>query len=518
MDLGIQHLAITVQFNDLLDFYPITVNLCQRLRLDDLKSLSMVSKEWWEATHLAITKRSWFKIDEQRDFEFLRNYKKVKIHRPYLKCELQKIPQEIETLSMRRLKFNSFKAINRFQKLKNLVLIDCKLPKRLCNSKDLVKGLTSLVLDIERTSIIKGLVKDAAAIEQLIKANYSLRKFECHLKFVNEEIFYNFIQSISLPRLEEFSFFNFHLDCNNGLRIFAENHAGLKMIKLCDYTVNDETIITFLRSCTMIETIFLKGCNEVTGSIIKSINKMRCLKNLKLEYLHIHSNELMQLDLRRFETFEFTSESESISKINLSQFRNWLPSSTNLRVLDLRQYECNTFLLPLTSALPLVSERLPNLIELSLQGINDHSDDKEIPPNIIFKHLIKLDLCFAGLTDTLLSKIYAPKLQVLNVKKSCLKFEGVKHMIDNSPLLRKIFLALNADLEFAALKYTVKNCRNWEYIDTYRFRHRTTKIDDNDLRSFLIEYFKLTEEEQERCFEETTWEGMLDSQLKKCVS
>lgn len=445
----------------LLRFYPTIVSLCEKLSFQELKSLSRVSKGWWELTSSFVVNRTVIEFnayDKPCEIEFLRKYKHVKINNIALSAVLDKLPDSLETLKLffSQIQVQDFRHIQRFKKFKSLSI---NYPEFLIfnedslNPVDLMLGLQSLEVCLYED--------DLSVYQKLIHANGSIRSLSLYFTTSDEDTsegaFNDFLRSIRLPNLLEFAIEARNIDLADGLRVFIQNHKDLTVCSLTNLEIKDDVISNLRRTCEKLEKVSLEGCLELTGVSLKELKRMKALKHLDLSETSFAGYDLEKFRPRQLESFKICySEDAAIEGLTSVQFQSMISLMRNIRVLNLSELQTDSGDPVLDcSILPLIAKQMPHLIDLNLSSL--FLLWKEVAGELNFNRLEKLDLSYSDITFKLLRLVKAPKLKVLIANHADVNSKGVKHMVDNSPLLEQLHLANCKDLFETDLTYITEN-------------------------------------------------------------
>lgn len=427
--------------DSLLNFYPTIVSLFDKLSFQELKSLSLVSKGWYEATNYFIARRTVIKWEKYHpcEIEFTRHYNDVKVCSIGFNDVVEKLPKNLVALDTSLCRIEDFKPLQKFKKLKSLAMhfVNFAEPSSLM---DLVLGLESLEVTTRETEL--------SIYQQLIRANGSIRNlslcFSTDYEDLYEGEFNDFLRNIHLPNLQQISLYTCgNLNIGACLKEFFQNHSGLKACSLINFKISDDTIKVLRKSCDNLEQVKLYKCPELTGATLNELKLMTGLKHLHLGSTNLPVKDLEKFNPRELETFKLCfSETAPIDGLLTVHIKSIFQSMRNMRVLDLSGLKSDYGNVALDfNILPFIAEQMPNLVDLNLNQLSDvcHGigDFKE---DLKFKHLEKLDLSYTDLTDQLLCLINAPKLKILHMNYSYIDITGLHHITKKSPLIEQLFL------------------------------------------------------------------------------
>lgn len=451
--------------DSLLSYYPTIVSLCDKLSFQELKSLSLVSKGWYEATNLFIVRRTVIKFHKCHpcEIEFSRNYNDVIIYNSDLNDVDEKLPENLVALEISFCRIDDFKPLHKLKKLKSLAIHFPQLFEP-SSIMDLVLGLQSLEVSTSET--------DLSIYQELIRANGSIRSLTLCFTTVDEDLyegeFNDFLRNIHLPKLEHVSLYSCsYLNLSDGLKDFCQNHSDLKVCSLTNLKILDDTITILQKNCKKLEQIKLEKCLELTGVTLKVLKLMKELKHLDLARTSFPVKDLERFNPRQLETFTFCfAETARIDGFFTVHLKSMLQSMYNMRVLDLSGLKSDYGVALDFKILPFIAEQMPSLVDLNLKQISDvcHGigDFKE---DLMFKNLEKLNISYTKLTDQLLCLITAPKLRILHMDYSYIESRGVLHIVNKSPLIEQLFLPSSCNIGDEDVIYIAGNLSHLRKLD-----------------------------------------------------
>lgn len=448
--------------DSLLSYYPTIVSLCEKLSFQELKSLSLASKGWYEASNSFIVNRTIIKFEEEKDgeIEFDRKYKHVKVRTIDYNDVHDKLSDSLETLELVCSAIENFSKFKKFKKLKTLSLNHSYILEEDFGPTDLVLGLDALKVYTEE--------QDLNTFQLLIRANGSIRSLSLEFTSYDEDLFEgefnDFLRNIHLPKLQELSITTTELNLRSGLKDFFPNHKDLKVCLFNDVNIKDETVTVLRTNCTKLEKVGLKRCVDLSGVTLNELKLMSRLKHLDLAYTNFTVKDLENFNPRQLESFRIRFAGvASVGGLDSMQTQSILLSMSNLKVLNLsglQSYNGDSVLD--CRILPFIAEQMPNLMDLNLRDNFAICDEKEeiekyLKSDLKFAKLEKLDLASIKLTDQLLCLINAPKLRVLLMDSSIIESKGVKHVVDKSPLIENLSVCESDNLVDSDVTYITKH-------------------------------------------------------------
>lgn len=438
--------------DSLLAYDPAIVSLCSELSFQELKSLSIVSIGWYEATNSFVINRAVFHLNEKSiQVGFFRKYKQVEVRKflrnwSFIKalCILPDSVEELDLFHNTIISPEVFKQLQKLTKLKRLGFYNCRFFTRMPSPTELALKLETLIACVHAESL--------DIFEELIKANNSIQNLSLNCangSFIGNWTFSEdfetdlnvFLKNINLPVLQSFSITlkigSLDLELNDGMRCFFRNHRNLKVcvFKNLLYYIDDQLIRTLRHNCKHLER-FSCDSPEESEYTLEEFKLMTKLKHLDLGYSSFDPDEAAEFNPRQLESFTM-----NFSGLLSTQTLSVLQSMTNIRCLDL----CSVS----SSIIPFLAEQMPHLEDLILRDWV--SGSRPLLSVVKFEILEKLEIYDTESTaDQLLCFINAPRLRVLLTKFSD---SGLRHMVDNSPLIEELMVIEYTDLSGSILTY-----------------------------------------------------------------
>ncbi|KAL5290287.1 hypothetical protein ACFFRR_009933 [Megaselia abdita] len=362
-------------------FYPVVLRICDFLRISDIKNLSLVSKEWFQATHTPLVQRTQINVNYCYYWKFLRKYENISIVigdfdiNLYLRDFLSwyKTSNVDKGYLIKKLSLSTYKKIN---------------------SKTF-----HLLLELKSLKVLS------------IKANY-LEEFDHSLELSLGLIEFGLYVS---------SFHQNHNFCHAEiyLKNICRNNRALKVFH-CDYFTEDG-IKYLLENCTAIENLNYYNKLDLYPPAINSLYESDVERNLI--FFGIHDIELFNLKHLKIENIKkmslFVTMKEGLTElfIKLSNVTH-----LSLTVINLEQW--------LLSSLALYLKNLTCLILIYGHG-------SEITEQIILPKLMQLEI--SNLTrNHLLENIYAPVVSRIRINYAVSKEEFLNFMNDDYKLLEEL--------------------------------------------------------------------------------
>lgn len=426
--------------DSLLPFYPVIVSLCEKLSFQELKSLSLTSKGWWEATDSFMIKRALLNMNKPCGIEFFRKYKFVRISKVDLKDVIVRIPDSTEEINLETSGIDSFKQFLKFKRLKNLTVDNFSLPQVTPTPTELTLGLQSLRANATEKSV--------SLLQTLIGANSSMESLSLEFSTYNyglyKKDFKVFIKNIHLPKLLTFSITGFYFDFKDELIEFFEKHKDLKDCSLNGLEVNTQVVKSLRRNCRNLERLSLETCVglEPTQNTSNELKLMTKLKHLDLSYTSFTVADLEKLHSRQLQTFKM-----AFIWVTTPQAKSILQSMRYLRVLDISQCQGDLD----SSILPYIAETMPQLVDLTLRELELCCNGSNKQSYAKFERLEKLEM---SCSESTFCSLRAPRLRIFTSNNSDIGSNGIRLIVDSSPLLEELTLnnyeIVESDMEYIA--------------------------------------------------------------------
>lgn len=454
--------------DSLLRFYPAIVSLCDKLSFQELMSLSLVSKEWLDATDLFVVKRALFVFLKEHGIAFpRRKYKFVKISEVDLELVIDTVPDSAEDIELETSRISNFTQFLKFKKLKSLTVDGFSLPQE-------APTVTELALSLKSLKII-GTEDGLSLFKELIGANSSIESLSLDGGCTFYEEFEDFIRNINLPNLMSVSITNLDHYFKDMLIDFFCKHKNIRCCSLDKSEINAEVVRALGKNCKNLERLSLRSCyfleeREVTSN---ELNLMSKLKHLDLSYTSFTAEALEKLHSRQLQTFKMAH-----IQVNPTQARSILKTMKYIKVLDISQWGKNLD----SSILPYIAGIMPNLVDLTIQelvllpGCNDALNDVNKRSCSKFDKLEKLKMSYIISADELIRLISAPKLRVFTSHHCDIGREGLRNIVNWGLLLEELTLK-GYKMDELDMAYIATNSRS--------LRRLECKIDEPGLKILL---------------------------------
>ncbi|KAL5276147.1 LRRC29 family protein [Megaselia abdita] len=412
--------------NDLLSYYPVLVNLFKYLSHRELKSLSSVSKDWWEVTSPFLETISKLVVPNS-SHKIQRNYNYIEINQDHIDIKDNSIGSLPGTVSKLCLTSDTtspevFDHLKKMKKLKHLTLtIDCV---------DVCVGDIGLeTLHIKSPMILNFAIQNQNTLKKLHISNF----FGC----VGEAD--NCLRNFKSDVLEGFGLNGvLILFPNEGLNTFFSKHTLLKSCFLNYLSIQDDVIASLQQNCPLLETLSLKGCFNLSDHSLLEVSRMKKIKVLNILNTCVTFEGLRHLASTDLNSFKVSSNFDQAQDFNEPQVQEVIKDMGNLTVLVVKFNRFGDE--DPYNAMQFVADHLPEMEELELSVFSAHFKDcPDSLPDLDFKNLVSLKLHYIGVTNTLLRSLRAPKLKFLTIKDTKkVNYLGFKDLAKNCPVLKHL--------------------------------------------------------------------------------
>lgn len=449
--------------NDFVEYptsFPDSVSLiCDNLTLADIKSLSLVSQEWFDATAGILSDRSVFHPSDPECLKtFQRNFKNFTVSNVTsddinhfldnlisLLSRKRKLEEEsksqykkyqIQSLRFESVDLNSdnIYKLKQLQSVTTLEFIWCTFRVDVdFEVHHPINNFTSL--DLRTLKVDVDQLIDFFYIVKIIQDNKdSINCF--HFTTSKLQLNDSFIESIELPLLEEFYCKSTVYSWNfSGIQAFFEKHPLLKRCFLDGSFIESYTTNAIKANCPLLEELHLE---RATSAQLQNVTDMKNLKGLSISGPEISKNSLLNLRDLKLEKLSIHIHKSSRLHMKKVDLETLLGGLKNLTEVDFSNSD-NLLRHVKTEILCILSRSCPLLTKLDLsgnrsleEGRQDFEDMKE------FENLRVLNLYNTGLKDQTLNAIICPKLQEGNFGETDIKSEALRSFISRCPFM-KIF-------------------------------------------------------------------------------
>lgn len=379
--------------DDVLPLDPAITEITKHLDVCSLKSLSRVSKSWWEATHDALSKRCSVVVDRRAPSVFpMRSYERAKIIGDE---NWEYIPLKVKELRISAATQVKPSDLKQFSKLNKLILHNTCLVK---GSE--FTGIKSL--QITRDYVFPGI---RSQFEKFHKSTTSCCFDLQGVVFENLKYLTVTFMSLDVGCL--------HLDG------FIERHTLLQQLVL-DVSTPHIELFKMLPKCTEMHTLTIYG--DVMMEVFEHINAMPSLRMLVLNNITPH--KLAKLNLQNICdlkcAFRYTDDCTTNT--------DWLTPSTNMHTMELSYINNNEL------SLKSLAKKYPNLRAFEISTRSPcHITDAGVFPN-----LTKLEWSVQSNVQFNIQNIIAPKLKSLTLQKSLFNARAIGHFSKHSPHLEHL--------------------------------------------------------------------------------
>lgn len=438
---------------EITSYYPAVVNLCKYLSFWEIKQLTLLSKDWRDVTNPIIINRGYFFLCPSitGSYRYTRKHKHGKVTNVDFQEVLMQLPDSLEQLEFDCIRNWSFKDLQRFKKLKRLNFDGRGFMEPVQPIPDdmfmRLEYLDISLLD-EHLDLIQGFINRCPLVKIL----------QLHFMFRHEnksEIFNDFLKNIHLPNLREFCILGYieetarhvmktcNMVCDDGLMEFFQNHRNLRVCELKQLSIKDKVVECLRRNCDKLEKVLLHMCLQLTGKTLCELQSMTRLEHLRIERINFKVEDMVKFkNTRQLKTFKYVFFHKGYEGFNngltTNQLKSMLNCAENMRVLDLSFVKGPES--PHFKILPFIAERMPNLVELRLDGQNRISKklNKRTEKEMYFGKLEKLTFYLSSITDTLLGLIRAPQLRELAYTCAGSSGDGLMKLVAGSPLINSL--------------------------------------------------------------------------------
>lgn len=472
--------------------YMISNNLCKFLTTAELKSLSLVSKEWEGVTNRHISKQCLFNVDEDNVSGVLelaaysRRYDTFKFYDISLnnfntilsrlldtqfrdiKNNLQRINLKEMFLANITLSEGSLKMLKLLEPIKKLTIYDCTMNFEHLEDLNLSIGLEKLLITMTHPK------EYLLCKKLLLENNQTLTKIklgedEDHvIEDSVDEIMA--IEAASYPNLETIHLNDEYIDFEQFFRL----NPQLKSFRLHDCMIDSRKIVSNLQNfCPDVKKLSIERCESDEDEIVD----IHCSD--KLTVLKITGTMQVNILNKNFKNLK-TFDNDNVSpEILLPLLRNM----ANLTSLNLLAYQDNfTVTSELLYAISKSCPKLEHLLLARNPGINVNCDKYKFKP---FRNLVLLNLSFCELNDDVFMRLSFPRLVNIRLYGSHLTDKGLAYLALNCPFLEEVHISNSDFITDKGVTYLFTELRLLRVIKAEFCRQLTASISDAIVSKFL---------------------------------
>lgn len=413
----------TTTFDDILRYVPAVNTLTSYLELEDLKSLSETTTNWWGATNKEMVER--VTVKARRGSTMWRPYKRYNV------CDNDVQYSELyppNHLPLEHLRLSFFlitpRIMHKFPNLKSLE----------ANYSFINEGCYAGIRDLT------------------VRIPYNLRPNPPKMTHDNavfkDLVNLTFIMSLTAPRTILFL----------QMCTFLRNHPSLRSFELVVRGSVVTEVLETLENHTRLEKLALtchecrhdNPCLDLSLGNIARINRL----NLSSLVLWVECNDITALNLKNLHTFKMGS-----FELGDDMMRRWLPYSKKMKSFRLSNMKNSSY-----CPLVVLAKRFSNLQRLHLHYSlfqNFSTTDVAVFPKLKSLKLINT----RGLCNVL-----APQLETLRLDGRKLTDEDLTHIGAKFPKLTKLEVYyFRSDDDIARTVYALPNCTSLTFLSCSAF-------------------------------------------------
>uniref|UniRef100_T1GVC9 F-box domain-containing protein n=1 Tax=Megaselia scalaris TaxID=36166 RepID=T1GVC9_MEGSC len=429
--------------NDFVEFptsFPDAVAIiCESLSLSDIKSLSLVSLEWFDATSGILSDRSVF---HPSDTEYLKNFKR---------------------------NFKNFTVSNGTTNdidlfLDNLIELLRRKRKMEEESQTKYKKYKIESLKFEGISLNSSNISKLSQLQAVTTLEFIWCTFEVNQhEQIEEDLSSLNLKDMKIDLDKEIDLtyvLKILQDNKNSIKTFHFTTSKLYKCFLSGSFLSTESARTIKEHCPNLEELTLE---RATTSQIDHIKELKSLKRLSVSGPEIHTLNFGDLKLNKLSVHIHNSGRINVT---VSDFTVLLAGLPNLTEIDFSNSD-NIFKKVKVEIISLLSNNCPLLVKIDLSGNRSLNEKKKIEVKQ-FKNLKILNFYNTGLKEQILDLIVCPKLQELNLGETDISPNSFKNFISKTPLLKVLKcrgLQKFTDKEVFFLGESLKYLRNLELQD-----------------------------------------------------
>lgn len=426
--------------------------ICENLTLSDIKSLSLVSQEWFDATAAVLSDRSIFHpTDPEYLKAFQRNFKNFTVSNVSpddinlfldnlisLLSRKRKLEEEsnykykkyqIESLRFESVTLNrvNISKLSQLQTVATLEFIWCTFEVDEHHPYDLTSlKLQNLKIDVDKHIDFFYLVKILQDNKDSIKCfHFTTSKLQ-----LND----SFIESVEFPILEEFYCKSTVYTWNfAGIESFFQKHPRLKRCFLDGSFIESYTADAIKANCPLLEELHLE---RATSAQLQHVPGIQNLKRLSISGPQINKSSLISLSDSKLESLSIHIHKSGRIKMKTVDLETLLGGLKNLTEVDFSNSD-NLLKTVKTEILCILSRSCPLLVKMDLSGNRSLEEGrKNFNDMKAFENLRVINLYNTGLKDHALNAIVCPKLHQANLGETDIKPEAMRGFVERCPLLK----------------------------------------------------------------------------------
>ncbi|KAL5273802.1 hypothetical protein ACFFRR_000511 [Megaselia abdita] len=469
-------------------FYEHVVKiLCEKLCLTEIKSLSLVSKEWFHATSPMIGEKCTISPEQLQKCQ-----RKYKSHKVCSYGELQRLVEwfkvvkksnrggrvfYLSSLTVKDIVVNEsvLQFIRELENLHTLTLEDCdfsannkKLPSFSVHLKDL------RIIDYRdenkspekvRRKIIRTIWKENSTITDVSLVVYDFAIYESLLVDPN-----------LLPNLESLDMSVYAPETNKIYDQILQIHSNLKSIViLVDF---DDSKMQFLQeSCKRIQTISKIETDNIKASTLRKLQCFENLQSLNMSVRNIRTiKKLAGIFLPQLRSLNFDAFGIRVHEVCLRGILFAVPNLTSIDLrCDFNGLKGNIF--------SILANSLPHLMSLVLVRLVI-TPDFDIPvEKAKFPKLTLFHMYYSEVMGSVLSEVQAPQLKDFYAYRT--EGKALVHFIKECQFLETFYLASAVDLTDEMVMYAFQNGKFLKYLHLEETKNLSTRVIEAFLASFV---------------------------------
>lgn len=439
-------------------FHHASRKICEHLNLSEKKSMSLVSRQWFESTCSSIVDQCVFRAKDWRNVKkTIRHYRKYRIEsedvgrilralhssilekktmRPRKNFDIEKIILENCILSA-----EGIRSLFNFWSLVCLEIVHCKM------------GDGSGMIEVPPMNLEKLKVYNSIPIfiENLINSSSKQMLKSLHLSTAQGSL----LSRLEIPHLEKITIWetdNFH-----DLDTFLRRHSFLTYCNFEGLQLPDFIFTTLSRCRRKLKTLKINRYSELSDYSLTVIRDMPSLEHLSLSRISLSADVLTKIGSPNLKTLDFCNMRTSLNFQNFQMLFKNMPNLTDLKLAYCKQNITN-------EVLTLIANSFLNLETLDVSG-NDYLcielDSK--PKN--FQNLRRLNLDNSKISDAFLTTIQAPKIHELDIYLDGVSCESIEKFIENSPFIKNLFLRNCDNLNDKTISNILRSLKYLEYLE-----------------------------------------------------
>lgn len=414
-------------------FHRASRKLCENLSLIEMKSLSLVSRQWFESTGASIVENCVFRAKNSSNVRrTIRHYKRYKLEseevgnilralhssikekqslNPKKNFDVEKILLENCIMSAR-----DIRSLFNFESLKYLEIIHCRM------------GDGSGLIKVPSMRLEKLKVNNSVPIfvENLINSSSKHTLKTLHLTTAKEDL----LDRLRIPNLEKFTLWeteNFY-----NLDTFLRNHSRLTYCNFEGLQLPDFIFTTISRHLQKLTTLKINRYSDLSDYSLVVIKSLQHLENLSISRMSLPTSALTKIGTAKLKTLDLAHLRTSLTFQDFEQLFKNMPNLTDLRISYCKENITG-------QVVTLISKSFLNLEVLDLSG-NEYLCREESSSQNIFNNLRRLILDNSRINDNFLRNIQAQKLIELDICLNGVSCDSFQEFILTSPFIKKLYL------------------------------------------------------------------------------